>query len=653
MKKQSPVFMRITVFLFSAIVASFIPIACFSQVPANLVADGIPEISVELKQDVSRYLEFRSANFNGWHPTHRELLITTRFSNAAQLHVVQSPLGQRKQLTFLSEPIAFGSYRPKTGDYILFSQDKGGGEFFQLYRYDLDGRVTLLTDGKSRNNFGSWSHSGEFIAYSSTRRTGGDTDIYMMNPAAPASSDRLLIQVQGGGWSVSAWSFDDKRLLVREYISINESRYYIADVDTGKMEQITPAGKGGTAAWAGAQFSRDGKSVIALTDSGFEYMTLVRLDLDTRKFTAITDELRWNVENFEPSPDGKKIAYVVNEAGASRLHFLNLETGNELTAPELPLGIIGNMKWHENGRDFAFTFTSARSPADTYVFNIATKILDRWTESETGGLNTGNFVEPELLKWKSFDDLRISAFLYLPNQKKFPGPRPVLINIHGGPEAQSRPGFQAQNNYYLNELGIALVYPNVRGSNGYGKTFLTLDNGYKREDSVRDVGALIDILTEDSRVDATKMAVTGGSYGGYMSLATMIRYGDRMSCGIDVVGISNFLTFLKNTQSYRRDLRRAEYGDERDDKMRVFLEKVSPTTNINKIRKPMLIVQGENDPRVPVTESEQVVVALRGQGNKVWYLMAKDEGHGFRKKVNADYQFMTTILFLRENLLNE
>ena len=630
--------------LFAATLAA----TAFSQVPANLTADGIPPIPGELRQEVSRYLEFRSANFHDWHPERRELLITTRFASTAQLHLVRQPLGQRRQLTFLPEPVAGGSFRPVTGDYILFSQDKGGGEFHQLYRLDSDGRATLLTDGTSRNNFGAWSHDGGLVAYSSTRRNGADTDIRVMDPADPARTERLLIQVTGGGWSAGAWSPDDKRLLVREYISINESRYHIADAATGAMELVTPPAP---AAWAGAQFSRDGKSIIAITDAGSEFMTLARLDPATRAITPLTPGLRWDVESFELSPDGKKLAFIVNEAGAGKLRLLDLETGRELPVPQLPAGIIGSLKWHNNNTDIAFTLTHARCPADTYSIDTQAGTLERWTESETGGLDAGTFAVPRLITFKSFDGLEISAFLYLPDSRKFPGPRPVLINIHGGPESQARPGFLAQINYLINELGIAIAYPNVRGSNGYGKTFLTLDNGRKREDSVKDIGALIDTLAADPRLDPARMAVTGGSYGGYMSLATMTHHGDRLRCGISVVGISNFITFLKNTQDYRRDLRRAEYGDERDPQMRAFLEKVSPTTSVTKIKKPMLIVHGKNDPRVPVTESEQVVAALRAQGNKVWYLVAADEGHGFRKKANIDHQFMTTILFLREHLL--
>jgi dipeptidyl aminopeptidase/acylaminoacyl peptidase len=242
--------------------------------------------------------------------------------------------------------------------------------------------------------------------------------------------------------------------------------------------------------------------------------------------------------------------------------------------------------------------------------------------------------------------------LYRPDARKFPGPRPVVINIHGGPESQSRPGFLGRNNYYLDELGIAILYPNVRGSSGYGKTFLTLDNGFKREDSVKDIGAFLDWVARDPGLDAQRVAVMGGSYGGYMTLASMVHYSDRLRCGVDIVGISSFLTFLKNTQDYRRDLRRVEYGDERDPAMAEFMAKIAPLHNVEKITKPLFIVQGLNDPRVPVTEAEQMAQAIRGRGGEVWYLMAKDEGHGFAKKKNADFQFVSTIQFFRKHLLN-
>jgi dipeptidyl aminopeptidase/acylaminoacyl peptidase len=626
------------------------PLCGFSQIPDNLVVEGVPPITPELKTDVNRYLEFRAASFNAWHPLRREMLITTRFADSPQLHLVKTPGGARKQLTFLSEPVAGGKFHPRSGAFIVFSQDRGGGEFYQLYRYGLeDGKITLLTDGKSRNTGARWAKSGQWLAYTSTRRNGNDTDIYLMNPAA-GGTNRLFLEVLGGGWGIRDWSPDEDKLILSEYVSINESHLYLADIRTGTKQTLTPRGPE-KVAYSQAQFAKDGRSIFVTTDKDSEFQRLARLDLSSGEHTFLTSHICANVDEFELSPDGRKIAFIINEDGVGVLHLLETRSGKEISVPKLPLGIPSNLEWHQNGRDLAFNMTSARSPSDVYSLDIKTGQVERWTESETGGLNTGKFSEPSLIKLKSFDGTPISAFVYRPDQCKGPGRCPVIIQIHGGPESQSRPAFQSRNNYYLNELGVAIVYPNVRGSAGYGKTFLTLDNGFKREDSVKDIGTIIDWIKTQPQFDGERIAVMGGSYGGFMVLACMVRFNDQLRCGVDVVGISNFLTFLKNTQDYRRDLRRAEYGDERDEKMRQFLENVSPITHVQKIKKPLLVVQGMNDPRVPVTESEQMVKAIRDNGGTAWYLMAKDEGHGFAKKRNSDFQFLVTILFLKEHLL--
>jgi len=622
----------------------------FAQVPDNLVVEGIPPFPPELRADAARYSEFRAAAFQSWHPQRREMLIATRFAESMQLHHIALPGGARRQLTFLPEPVAGGKFQPRTGACIVFAQDMGGGEFYQLYRFDVaDGRITLLTDGKSRNTGARWSRSGERLAYTSTQRNGKDNDIWMIDPLKPASA-RLFSQVLGGGWSVEDWSPDDKDLLVREYVSINESHLHLLHAASAQHAPVTSLSEKGVA-YGNARFSASGKTIFATTDRDAEFRRLVEMDRHGKILRVLTERLKWDVEEFELSPDGKTIAYVSNEDGVGVLHLLDAKSGRELRAPKLPLGIPGGLEWHENNRDLAFNFVSAKSPADAWSVDVKTLKVTRWTESETGGLDPQQFVEPELVKLKSFDGLQISAFVYRPDAKKFPGKRPVLISIHGGPESQSRPIFQARINYYINELGIAVIYPNVRGSSGYGKTFVAMDNGFKREDSVKDIAAVIGFIKRDAALDAGRIAVAGGSYGGYMSLACMQHYSDELRCGVDVVGISNFITFLKNTQDYRRDLRRAEYGDERDPKMAEFLERISPTTNVKKIRKPLFVVQGKNDPRVPLSESEQMVKAIRENGGTVWYLMAKDEGHGFAKKRNVDYQFLATIQFYREFLL--
>ena len=620
-----------------------------NTVPENLVVDGIPAIPAALQADAGRYLDFRSTAFQGWHPQRREMIILTRFADTPQLHWVATPGGARRQLTFLAEPVKGGGFRPKTGECIVFSQDVGGTEMFQLHRYDLaTGRITRLTDGKSRHTGATWSKDGRQLAFTSTARNGADTDVWVMDPDTPASS-RMVCPNQGGGWSVQDWSPDGATLLVGEYLSANDSHLWKIDVNTGHRERLTPA-TGQPVAREAAVFSKDGNEIFLTSDEAGEFKQLGRMNLTTRKFDSLTHDIPWDVESFALSPDGTTLACVTNEDGASRLRFLSTTASPPPAPPVLPSGVISGLEWSDDGQAVGFTLTSARSPADAWSCHPATGAVTRWTESEAGGLNPSSFVEPETVRLKSFDALPVSGFLYVPDAGKFPGRRPVIINIHGGPEGQSRPVFQARNNYYINELGAAVLYPNVRGSQGYGKTFLALDNGFKREDSVKDIGAFLDFIASRPDLDPTRVAVMGGSYGGYMTLASLIHYPDRIRCGCDIVGISNFLTFLANTSDYRRDLRRVEYGDERDPKMAEFLQSISPTTHAAKIKSPLFVVQGKNDPRVPVTEAEQMVQAVRAHQTPVWYLMATDEGHGFSKKKNADYQFLSTLVFFKEYL---
>jgi dipeptidyl aminopeptidase/acylaminoacyl peptidase len=316
------------------------------------------------------------------------------------------------------------------------------------------------------------------------------------------------------------------------------------------------------------------------------------------------------------------------------------------------VGLIGGVRWRGKTHELGFTFSAARSSGDAYSLDLATGTLTRWTESETGGVSTAEFAEAELIRWTSFDGRAISGFLYRP-PTRFAGRRPVIVNIHGGPEGQSRPGFLGRNNYYLDELGVAILYPNIRGSRGYGKTFVTLDNGVRREDAYKDIEALLDWIGTRPDLDPGRVLVTGGSYGGHMTLVTATRYDNRICCSVDVVGISNLATFLQNTSAYRQDLRRVEYGDERDSTVRAWMERSAPLNQADRVTRPMLIVQGMNDPRVPRSEAEQMVTALERRSVPVWYLMARDEGHGFRKKANADFQFYATVLFVRRYLLGQ
>ena len=616
----------------------------------NLVVQGLPPIPASLAGEVRRYTESRSASLADWHPTERAMLIATRFANTAQIHRVKQPGGARTQLTFFDEPINGATYEPQTGKYFLFTKDVGGNEFDQIYRYDVaDGRVTLLTDGgRSQNGGIEWSTRGDRIAYGSTRRNGADRDIYVMDPLDP-KTDRLVLEVSGGGWSVLDWSPDDRQLLIGEYISVSESRGWLFDLSTGVKTLLTEPGPE-PVSYRNARFSKDGKGLYLTTDKDSEFQRLAYMDLATRQITALVDSIPWDAEDLDLSPDGRTIAFTTNEAGISRVYLFDVVSRKPRQIDAVPTGDAYGLKWHPKGRDLAFSLLSAKSPSDVYSIDTQTGELSRWTESELGGLVATDFSEPRLVSWTSFDGREITGFLYEP-PARFSGKRPVIIDIHGGPEGQSRPGFPGRYNYFLNEHGVALLLPNVRGSTGYGKTFVKLDNGVKREDSVKDIGALLDWIANQPNLDASRIMVMGGSYGGYMTLACATHYSDRICCAIDIVGISNFNTFLKNTESYRRDLRRVEYGDERDPAMQEFFERIAPLNNAGKIAKPLFVVQGGNDPRVPRSEAEQMVERVGKNGTPVWYLLAKDEGHGFRKKENVDFQFYATILFVRHHLL--
>ena len=619
----------------------------------NLTIQGIPPVPQSLVDRVNRYTNFRSASLNSWHPKKREMLVSTRFGDVAQVHQVSMPLGMRKQLTFFPERVGNGSYAPIGGKYFIFSKDIGGNEFNQTYRYDLDsGNTTLLTDGKSRNSLGTWANKTDRVAYSSTRRTGKDNDFYIMDPANP-SENKLIAQNTGGGWSVLDWSTDDRTLLAIEYLSANKSNLWTINIATGTKTRITPE-EGPEVAYRSAFYSKDGKGIYIVSDRDSEFSRLAYVDIKTNQPTYLTNNISWDVEETELSPDGKYIAIVTNEAGISVLRVLDTATRKEIQLPKLPTGVILGVNWRKddlNNPELGLTFLSATQTADVYSIGIKTKAITRWTESETGGLKTDRFSNAELINWKSFDNLNISGLLYRPIVNKFSGKRPVIIDIHGGPEGQSRPYFLGRRNYILNEMGVAMIFPNVRGSLGYGKTFLTLDNGFKREDSVKDIGALLDWIKQQPDLDSDRILITGGSYGGYMSLAAAVKYNDRIRGSIDIVGISNFVSFLERTEGYRRDLRRVEYGDEREPKMREFLTKISPLTNASAIKKPLFVIHGKNDPRVPLNEAEQIVTTVQKNGVPVWYLMANDEGHGFSKKKNVDYEFYTTVRFIEEMLL--
>jgi dipeptidyl aminopeptidase/acylaminoacyl peptidase len=617
----------------------------------DLIADGIPPIPRSLVADVGRYTNGRAAELLSWHPIRREMLVVTFFANTPQVHEVKFPGAARTQLTFFDDRVSRGvSYQPTRGEFFIFSKDSGGDQNYQNYRYDLrTGDITLLTDGKSKNSPGVWSNKGDRIVYGSSRRNGTDVDLYIQDPRDP-KTDRLLTDLEGGGWSALDWSPDDSRILAEQEISINESYLWLVDTATGSKSLLTPKSDATNVAYAVAHFSKDGKSVYAVTDRDSEFRRLARIDIATHQHRYLSTAILWDIGEMELSPDGKIVAVVSNDDGALTLHLLDAITGREKPLSGFPAGSVIDIHWHRNGRDLGFSLDSARSNDDAYSLNVQTGKVQRWTFSELGGLHTEAFAQPRLIHWKSFDDRTISGFLYSP-PARFTGKRPVIIDVHGGPEDQFQPYFLGPQNYYLNELGVALLFPNIRGSTGFGKTFVKLGNGLLRENAYKDIGALLDWIKTQPDLDSDRVMVTGASYGGNVALVTATKYADRIRCAVDIVGPSNLVTFLERTAAYRQDLRRVEYGDERDPQVRAFLESLAPLNNASAITKPLFVIQGAKDPIVPLSEADQIVNAVRQNGIPIWYLIGKDEGHGFSKKSNSDYQFYATIMFVKQFLL--
>ena len=626
---------------------------------ANLKAENIPPIPASLADKVAPYTEFKPATAVSWHPKERELVVARRAGNTTQLHRVGRPLHEPQQLTEFAEPVRYGIYWPKSPNALVFSRDTGGNEQQQLYRLDSrEATPVLLTDAARKHQPAGLTRSRELLLLETTdvdktgKREKPMLDLSLLDPLDPARS-RKLATLPGTGWGDFTFSFDDKRLAMVEFISVNESYVWLMDVATGERKRTLPTERAATQSvdTRDLNFSRDGKGLFLSTDRDGEFRKLAYLDLESGKLEYFGAGGDWDVEDIALSPDGRTLAVITNEAGVGVLRLYDAETRRVLPQPSLPVGSVRGLVWHENSRDLAVSVNSAQSPNDVYAFDVRDNKVARWTETKVAGLDATKFRNAEPIQWKSFDDRTIGGFIVRPSPQKYQGRRPVIVSIHGGPEAQARPGFLGRWNYFVDEMGIAIIEPNVRGSTGYGKTFVALDNGVKREDSVKDIGALLEWIRTQPDLDADRVVVEGGSYGGYMVLAVATNYPTRIKGAIDIVGVANFVSFLENTESYRRDLRRVEYGDERDAVMRAFLTKISPVNNADKIRAPLFIVQGKNDPRVPYTEAEQIVAAARKNGVPVWYLLADNEGHGFARKANADFLFYAMIAFVEERLL--
>jgi dipeptidyl aminopeptidase/acylaminoacyl peptidase len=614
-------------------------------------ATGIPMIPDSVCTSVARYRSWNYSAFADWSADGVSMVVLSRSGETGQIHFAGVNDDIPKQFSFFSEPVTSIAVCPDSGRHVmLFTRDSGGNENFQIFVTGLDTcRPRRLTAGGATQNDGMvWSNAGDCFAFESNCRNGIDFDIYIsdMTRARP-------VLARGGAWSCLDWSPDDARLLVQKYHSRTGSWIGILDLKTGS---VLPLGDTtDTVSQESAVWAAGGDGIFLTSDRNSAFRTLRFYDCRTRKETELTQAIAWDVREIEISPDRSRIAFMTNENGFSQVYLMNAATFEYRQVPGLPRGGVYHFRFNRSGSLLGMTISTPQHPEESYALRLSDFSLTRRTKCPMGGIDPAALNAPELVRYPTFDSASgkprmIPCFVFMPRKKS--GPCPVLVFVHGGPESQFWPYFSSQIQYFVNELGVAVLTPNVRGSGGYGRTYLQLDNGYNRENSVRDIGALLDWAARQPSLDASRVGIMGGSYGGYVALASMALYGDRISCGVDLYGISSFVTFLEHTSGYRRDLRRAEYGDERDSGMHDFLTRISPLSRASRIAKPLFIIQGANDPRVPLAESRSIADAVRKNKNPVWLLVAQDEGHGFRKKSNIDYQECAESCFLQTFLLH-
>ncbi|WP_049903015.1 S9 family peptidase [Halococcus agarilyticus] len=595
--------------------------------------------------DIERYLNVRSASGASFAPS-GDLAFLLDTTGTPQIWTLPEPGAWPEQRTFADERVTFASFSP-TRDELLFGRDEGGNERVQFYRLDPERSVTALTDRPAaKHRWGGWSHDGERFAFTSNRRDESVFDVYTQ--ARDATGDDAELVHEGDGWlSIPGFAPADDRLVVSEAHSSFDQDLHVLDLDTGSFEHVTP--HEGDARFLGTEWGPDGDALYCLTDRDGDTLSLARLDLGSLEVEPVVDDSEWNVDRFTLDGDTGRLVYGRNVDGYTDLTVARLAGETEIETfptPDLPDGLAGAIEFDDDAERFAVTVTSPRENPNVHVVDIASGESERWTHASTAGLSDDRFYGSELVHFESFDGREIPAFFSLPTDPAA-GDTPVVVDIHGGPESQRRPRFSPVTQYLLDQ-GYAVFEPNVRGSSGYGKAYTHLDDVEKRMDSVADIEAGVEWLADRSPVDPDRIVVMGGSYGGFMTLAALTEYPDLWAAGVDIVGIANFVTFLENTGPWRRELREAEYGSLEAD--RDLLESISPIHRADRIDAPLFVLHGENDPRVPVGEAEQIVERVREQGVPVEKLLFEDEGHGITKRENRIEAYTAITRFLDEHV---
>lgn len=632
--------------------------------PPALKMSGVEPVPQALATTIGGYTQFRGIRLVDWQPQGHGLLVGFERNGRVQLHHLETAGAPLRPLTDAAEPTRVGQYVPAQPNLVVLARDAGGDEAARIYRLDLQtGIETALTPPGRRYDTGPFNQAGTAFFASSVpldRSTGDSTleraktavttEIVRIDPVAGTSS--AVVSLPGTGWYLSDVSRDERTLLIIRFRSVTDAELWSLEIGQPAPKRVLPRDGEPTAFHGTALFAFD-DSIFVVTDRGSEFRELKRLEPASGRIDVLTGDIPWDVDRLDRSVDRRSFALVTNEGGLGIARFVDAASGRVSAVPSPAGASVTAVRLSPDARRLAFSFSSSSSPASISVVDLPTHATTPWASAETAGIDTSRFGVSEVINWNSFDGRRVSGLITRPDATRFRGKRPVLIDIHGGPEGQAKLGFLGRNNYLVNELGITVIEPNVRGSTGFGKSFVALDNGRKREDSVRDIGSLLDWIATQPELDAARVAVSGGSYGGYMVHAVAVHYSARIRAAISVVGISHFVSFLERTETYRRDLRRAEYGDERDPAMRAFLDSISPLVNAGRIKVPLFVLHGRNDPRVPVGEAEQMIKTVAASGVPVWSMIADNEGHGFAKKENADYAFYARVLFLRRYLLGD
>ena len=598
-----------------------------------------------MSRAIERYLNVRSARGGSFSPDGRlAFLLST--TGTPQVWTLDDAGGWPEQRTFFDERVTFASFSPEREE-LVFGMDEGGNERTQLFRLDASGDVTALTDTpEAKHHWGGWSHDGERFAFASNRRDESVFDVYTQGREETGGAATRIHE--GDGWfGVAGFSPDDNRLLVSKAHSGFDQDLFVLDIESGSIEHVTPHED--DVRFLYATWSPSGDALYVVTDHESDTLFLARLDLDSRSLTPVFDGGDWNVERFSLDEDTGRVVVGRNVDGYTELtvgRFTDETTIETFPSPTLEAGVAGGVTFDADGERFAVTVTSHRKNPDVHVVDVETGNTERWTHASRAGLPRERFYDAELIRYETFDGREIPAFFSLPADPT-DGETPVVIDIHGGPESQRRPVFDPVVQYLV-DAGYAVLEPNVRGSTGYGTAYTHLDDRDKRMDSVADIDAGAEWLAGHPAVDPERIAVMGGSYGGFMTLAALTEYPDRWAAGVDIVGIANFVTFLENTGPWRRALREAEYGSLADD--RALLESISPIGRVERIDAPLFVLHGANDPRVPVGEAEQIAERLAERGVPVEKMVFDDEGHGIVKRANRIEAYTAIAAFLDEHV---